>query len=100
MCLLNQLALKHYIGYKQEVRQTFIIPAIASAIMGVAAYIVYKGIYFVLHINAIATLVAIFIAVCVYAVALLLLGGLTEEELYAFPKGTAIIRLLRRLHLL
>lgn len=100
MCLLNQMALKHYIGYEQEVKKTFIIPAAASAIMGAAAYLVYKGIYFVIHINAIATFISIIAAVCVYAVALLLLRGLTEEELYAFPKGTMIIRVLRRFRLL
>ena len=56
--------------------------------MGVATFIVYKGVYFVLHINAIATLLAIIVAVVVYAVALLKFHGLTEEELYSFPKGT------------
>ncbi|MGN0204773.1 MAG: oligosaccharide flippase family protein [Coprococcus sp.] len=100
MCLLNQLALKHYIGYEQEARQTFVIPAASAAVMGVVTYFVYKGIYFVIHINAIATLISIIVAVCVYAVALLLLHGLTEEELYSFPKGTMIIRYLRRFHLL
>ena len=100
MCLLNQLALKHYIGYEQEAKETFIIPAVSATIMGVVTYFVYKGIYFVIHINAIAALVSIIVAVCVYAVVLLRLHGLTEEELYSFPKGTVIIRYLRRFHLL
>lgn len=100
MCLLNQLALKHYIGYEQEAKMTFIIPGIASAIMGAITYFVYKGVYFVIHINAIATLISIVAAVCVYAVTLLLLGGLKEDELYSFPKGATLVRLLRRVHLL
>lgn len=100
MCLLNQLALKHYVGYEQETQKTFVIPAAASAVMGIVTYFVYKGIYFVLHVNAVATLLSIVVAVCVYAVVLLKLHGMTEEELYAFPKGTMIIRYLRRFHLL
>ena len=100
MCIFNQVALRHYIGYEQETKKTFLIPAAASAVMGVAAFVVYKGVYFVLHVNAIATLLAIFIAVLVYAVALLKFHGLTEEELYSFPKGTTLIVYLKRFHLI
>ena len=45
-------------------------------------------------------LLAIFIAVLVYAVALLKFHGLTEEELYSFPKGTTLIVYLKRFHLI
>ena len=100
MCIFNQVALRRYIGYEQEAKQTFLIPAAASAVMGVATFIVYKGVYFVLHINAIATLLAIIVAVVVYAVALLKFHGLTEEELYSFPKGTTLSVYLKRFHLI
>ena len=100
MCIFNQVALRRYIGYEQEAKQTFLIPAAASAVMGVATFIVYKGVYFVLHINAIATLLAIVVAVVVYAVALLKFHGLTEEELYSFPKGTTLSVYLKRFHLI
>jgi stage V sporulation protein B len=100
MCVLNQMALRHFIGYRQEAKQTFVVPAAAAAVMGIVTWLVYKGVYFVIHINAIATLVSIVIAVCVYAVALLRLGGLSEEELYAFPKGTMLVNILRRFHLI
>lgn len=100
MCLLNQMALKHYIGYDQEVKYTFLIPAAAAAIMGVVAFLVYRVVYLVIHMNAIATLLAIPAAVLVYGVALILMKGLTEEELYMFPKGTMLIQLLRRFRLL
>ena len=100
MCIFNQVALRRYIGYEQEAKQTFLIPAAASAVMGVATFIVYKGVYFVLHINAIATLLAIIVAVVVYAVALLKFHGMTEEELYSFPKGTTLSMYLKRFHLI
>jgi len=38
--------------------------------------------------------------VVVYCVALLLLGGLTEEEILSMPKGHAIVKFLKKVHLL
>lgn len=49
--------------------------------MGIITYIVYHGSYAVLKINAVSAMLAILAAVIVYAVVLLLLHGLTEEEL-------------------
>ena len=100
MCILNSRAIRKYSGYKQEIVKTFIIPAIASAIMGVTAFFVYKGIYLVIKSNAIATILAILIAIIVYAVTLLLCKGLTEEEILRFPKGALLVRIAKKLHLL
>ena len=43
MCILNNIALVRYSGYRQEIIRTFIIPGICSAIMGLATFLVYKG---------------------------------------------------------
>lgn len=53
-----------------------------------------------LKINAVSAMLAILAAVIVYAVVLLLLHGLTEEEIKKFPKGTLIVRVAKKLHLL
>ena len=45
-------------------------------------------------------MLAILAAVIVYAVVLLLLHGLTEEEIKKFPKGTLIVRVAKKIHLL
>ena len=42
----------------------------------------------------------ILIAIVVYAVIMILTRGITEDELYMFPKGDKIVRLLDRFHLL
>ena len=68
--------------------------------MGAVTFFVYKGCLYVLHSNLISTLIAIVIAVIVYALFMILTHGVTEEELYMFPKGDAIVRILYRLHLL
>ena len=100
MCFMNSMALKKYSGFKQEIKKTFIIPAISSLIMGVISYIVYFILYKACHIEIIAFILAAIIAVISYAVALLLLKGLTEDELRHFPKGTLIIKVAKKCHLL
>ena len=44
--------------------------------------------------------VSVLVGMVVYAAALLLIKGLTEEELHSFPKGELIIRVAKKFHLL
>ena len=41
-----------------------------------------------------------YVAVIVYAVVLIISGTVTENELMSVPKGTMLIRLLKKVHLL
>lgn len=100
MCLLNGRALAKHSGYKQEWYKTFLVPMIGSAVMGAAAFFTYKGLHALSGNNVISLLPALIVAVFVYGVALLLLKGMTEEELLRFPKGAVILRLARKLHLI
>lgn len=100
MCILNANSIRRYSGYRQEVRRTFIVPAICSAGMGVVVWLVYQLILYVLRSNIIATIVAIIAGVLVYAALLLLMKGLTEQEILRFPKGRSIVALAKKLHLL
>ena len=99
MCILNSRDITKVIGYKQEKQRTFIIPTMAGAIMGVFAF----GTHFVLDTligGSLATVAAIGVAVVVYLISLLKLGGLTEDELVEMPKGTTLLRLFKKLHLM
>lgn len=100
MCIFNGLSVKKYSGFLPNIRKTFVKPILSSVIMAVVVYIVYHGVHHVLHSNAIATVVSILMGMITYAVALLLTKGLTEDELQSFPKGTLIIRVAKKLHLL
>ncbi len=100
MCILNGMSLRKYSGFTPNITKTFVKPAIASVIMGVIVYGVYFGIVHTLKSNAGATVVAILAGVISYAVILLLVKGLTEEELKSFPKGTTLIKIAKRFHLL
>lgn len=100
MCILNSRSIAKYMRYRQEFKRTFIIPLIASGLMGLAAFGVYEGLYLTIKSNAVATLVSCICAVIVYAVALLLLKGLREEEILGFPKGRTLLSVIKKLHLM
>ena len=100
MCILNQISVRKHLGYRQEVVRTFIIPFIASLVMGAAAYGIYYGLYMLLPVSRVVLLIAIGIGAIVYFALILLMGGVTEKELKSFPKGTMLVHFAKKLHLL
>lgn len=100
MCVLNAISVRKYSGYHQEVVKTFLIPAVSAAGMGVAVWGCYKGLMYLFHINTIAAVLSILLGVVIYAVLLLLLKGLDEQEILRLPKGRMIVQLAKKLHLL
>ena len=100
VCILNAISIYRYIGYKQELFKTFALPLIASAIMGVITILVYKISYMVVAMNSVACLLAIFVAVVAYALSLLLIKGISEEEILMLPKGSKIVSILRKYSLI
>ncbi len=100
MCILNARAIAKYSGYRQEYKKTFMIPAVASVLMGAVTFFFYKGCHMLIKSNAVSTILGIFVAVAAYAVSLLLLHGMDEEDLLHFPKGELLVRIAKKLHLL
>ncbi len=100
LCVLNLRSLAKVVDYQLDIVKMAGSSIIASAIMGAVTFLVYKGSMYILHSNTISTLIAILLAVVIYAVLMVITHGVTEEELYAFPKGDAIVRFLYRMHLL
>lgn len=115
--LLNHFAIYKTINYKQELKQTFIIPFISAAIMGLVSYLIYfilktvipkltpaslsetgniiaKILNFALKESPI--LIALVSAVIIYFVALILLKGINEYDLSMIPYGEKIYRLLKK----
>ncbi len=99
ICILNAIAIKRYLGYRQEWYKTFIVPSIVSIIMGAATYLVYSA-FHVFAGNTFSTVIGILAGVAVYGVGLVAFKGITINELSSFPKGHLIIKLMRRLGLL
>ena len=100
MCALNLLSLRRYMGYRQELLKSFILPGIASGIMGFLTFIVYRVLLIATHHNSIACIVGILAAIVIYAAALILIRGITEEEIAQFPKGQKIVALLKKFRLM
>ncbi len=100
VCIFNHRSLKKILNYKQEYKRTFGLPCICSAIMGLVVFLVNKGIYAIIHSNAVSVLFSIIIAVIVYFVLLLLLKAVDEEELKMLPGGRKLTALARKLRLI
>ena len=86
MCALNWLSISRYLSYRQEIRRTFIVPLISSAIMGVVVFVVYIILKKIAG-NILSTTISIIVGAIAYFVALLLLHGVKEEEIRSFPGG-------------
>lgn len=99
MCVLNWLAIKKYLNYRQEIAKTFVIPVISSIIMGVFSWLANFLLAKVTS-QLIALAVSILISCCIYFVALIKLGGVNEKEIRSFPGGNVMAVIARILHLL
>jgi len=99
ICILNARSIARFKRYRQEVKKTFLIPMVASAVMGAAAFGVYRAAYSVFG-NLISTGISVLVAVAVYFVLLILLKGVDAQELRSMPGGTRLSGLARKLHLM
>ncbi len=100
ICILNWIRIGKTLEYKQEVKKTFIFPFVASLIMGAIAYGVYSLVHSVINSNAISVFVAVWVAIVVYGVAILLMKTMNEEELLEMPKGSLLLRIAKKFHLM
>jgi len=110
MCIMNGVAVRRHLGYRQEVVKTFVLPAFAAAIMGAAGRGVYEGIYALLGLamkneggyvqNLVAVAVALVLAVAVYFVCVIKLRAVTKKELMSMPKGAALVHWAQKLKIL
>lgn len=99
--VLNYMAIRRFVpGYAQEVTKTFLAPLSASLWMGVILVLVYRGAGALISSNTICTLLAIAFGVLSYFVMLLVLKGLTKNEMLNLPMGHRLYRLARNMHLM
>ncbi len=100
MCVLNQRAVRKYLDYKQDMKKIFILPFLASVIMGIVAYFVYKLLFAVIKSNVVSLLVSVATAAFVYGILILKLGVLNKDDILAMPKGKKLAGILTKLHLI
>ena len=100
MCVLNNLAVVKYSGAHQNFKSMYLLPGAASAVMGVASYLTYKLFHLITHMASISCIVAIIVGAAVYFVVMLLIRGITEDDLRRFPGGGYLIKIAKRMGLL
>lgn len=100
MCILNQIAVRRTLKYKQEMTKTFFKPFMAAILMGITAYGVYEGVYFIVPVNVAALAAAILAAGIVYFASVMALGGVEEEDLKRLPKGYLLVSFGKKCYLL
>lgn len=98
MCILNQLAIYKFIGYRQELIQTYIKPIICSVLMGGISF----GIYCLINIFApdnVACIIGIVLAIIIYAVLIILIKGIRKNDFASIPYGKKIYTFLKKIGL-
>ncbi len=93
---LNHFAIYRTIAYKQELKQTFLIPLISATIMGIFTFLTYFVISRFAH-YVIALFVSIFVSIIIYFTALVLLKGVNEYDLSLIPMGAKIYSALHKI---
>lgn len=93
--LLNMWSITARLRHRWNFRGIVVIPLISSAVMGVAAALVYRLFHALVPIDALALLLGIAAAVVVYAVMILKLRCFTRQELLDLPMGGRLVRFMR-----
>ncbi len=96
MCILNGLAIRKYLRYRQEMIRTFLVPIVSSAIMGLSCWLLYTPLEELIGFRF-AALLCIILAIFIYG---FYLFPVFVPLLRAFPKGHVLIRVLKKLRLL
>ena len=97
MCILNQLKIRKVCGYKIDLIRTFVKPFIAAAVMGVVTYAVHLVLDLVIGGRFIVTAISIIVAVAVYAVVVLRIGTLSEQDIKDLPMGVRLLRYCKKI---
>ena len=71
-------------------------PVLATAIMGICSYFIYLSLLGIIS-NKLATIVAIVVAVIIYALAIIVLKVFNKEEILRVPMGNKICAVLEKL---
>lgn len=97
MCIFNQRSVHKALGYQNDYMKSFILPFAVAAVMGIVAFGVYQGAYYLIQSNVISLVLAIGVAVIVYFAGILKTHVVSEKELQAMPKGYLLVSIAKKL---
>ena len=99
MCILNQISIRKYLRYKQEVPRTFVIPLISAILMGIVVFAFYS-LLIKFAGNNVSTPVSMILGAFVYCFCILRLHGVREEEINEIPGGVLFAAIARFFHMI
>ncbi|MBQ0001148.1 MAG: polysaccharide biosynthesis protein [Clostridiales bacterium] len=97
MCVLNDRAMKKYMGYQNPWKSAYMAPLLSSVPMALTAGGIYYLVYSVVHSNFISLGISVMFAVVVYLLCYLIFSKATDEELRQIPGGSYLVRLVHML---
>ncbi|MEF2878207.1 MAG: polysaccharide biosynthesis protein [Blautia sp.] len=104
MCVLNHMAMRKELDYKNPWKEAYLPPFLASIPMGIAAFLIYRGVYFLVKglpgANLLALVPAIGIGACIYFLVYLLVAKVSREQLLGLPGGRILVKVAEKLHIL
>lgn len=105
--IMNYHTVKKELDYHMEWKTIVGVPVLSSAIMAGFAWISYRICRYIFDLcagsflsNALATLISIAIAAIIYFIAMIKVGGYTQDMLLAFPKGGLLVKIAKKLRLI
>lgn len=93
------IAVFHFIRIKLDYAKTFLKPIVASLVMSGVVFAVYK-LFMMFAGNTISTVVAIFVGILVYVVAILIIGTFNEQDFNSIPQGDKLLKIFKKLKLI
>ena len=93
--IINLVAIYRLVPQKPDYFAVFFRPAVATVVMAIVARGSWSMIYRATQGSRLSVLVAIALAVAVYAMAVLFLGAVRRQDLLVLPKGEKIADFLR-----
>ena len=93
MCVLNELSVRKYLGYRNPWMKAYIIPLADSIPMAAVAGGVYYGVHMLVHSNVISLGISVLLAVMVYFGVYILISKPTDNELRLIPGGNYLVKI-------
>ena len=96
VCYLNQKSLKRKLRYKQEIRRTYILPIIASIIMGIVVAMCYYGLFYLTKLVFIPLIISVVLGIMVYFMVIFYFYSDHPNDLNGIPYINKIMRIFKR----
>lgn len=93
--LINFMSVKKITGIKFDMNLSVFKPLLCGIIMFILVIAAYRGLSGIIG-NSLSTVVSIGIGACVYGVTLLKIKAIEASEVELLPKGTVLVKVLRK----